>query len=205
MKRIARRTTRTFRESSDATLKDIERTYGAKTAKALVKYCELKKLDIDKVVYDTKEDGNGMTPWDMFDKWANRVLKLDIMGNFDDTIDWTGAEDETKKPKKLSRGNITKRDGDSTGKRFGKVYQAPTDFKTMEESSGSRMSDTDIVNWIGEELEECEWVDDISYSDDIGLKSAQVAIKVRDKVFIVSVEEDAGAAKQLLGWNEDEI
>ena len=73
------------------------------------------------------------------------------------------------------------------------------------EGSGSGMSDTDIVNWIGEELEECEWVDDISYSDDIGLKSAQVAIKVRDKVFIVSVEEDAGAAKQLLGWNEDEI
>ena len=73
------------------------------------------------------------------------------------------------------------------------------------EGSGSRMSDTDIVNWIGEELEECEWVDDSAYSEDIGGEAAQVAIRVGDKAFIVSVEEDAGATKQLFGWDEDEI
>jgi hypothetical protein len=90
----------TWQESSDATLRDISRTYGPKVAKALEKYCKTKKLDIEKVVTDTREDGNGMTAWDRFDVWAKRVLKVDIMDNFDDTIDWTGVGDDEQKSKK---------------------------------------------------------------------------------------------------------
>ena len=64
-----RRTRRMFKESLGV-LKDIEKTYGKKTAKALAKYCELKKLDVDDVISDLHQDGNGMTEWDKFDVWA---------------------------------------------------------------------------------------------------------------------------------------
>ena len=92
--------TRMFRESADIeTLKDIEKTYGKNTAKALDRYCrDMKKNPVD-VVSDLKADGNGMTEWDKFDVWAKRKLKLDIMDNFDDTIDWTGAEDDKDREK----------------------------------------------------------------------------------------------------------
>ena len=58
------------KEEKDLTLQDIERGYGKKVAQALVKYCALKKLDMNDVVGDMKADGNGMTPWDKFDVWA---------------------------------------------------------------------------------------------------------------------------------------
>ena len=96
-----------FRESTDAeTLKDIEKTYGKKTAMALDKYCKLFKKDLTNVVSDMKTDKNGMTEWDKFDRWAQRTMKVDIMDNFDDTIDWTGAEekkDDDKEEKKRER------------------------------------------------------------------------------------------------------
>lgn len=88
------------RESADdETLKDIEKTYGKKTALALDKYCKLFKKTPTNVVSDLKADGNGMTEWDKFDVWARRKLKIDIMDNFDDTVDWTGAEDDKKREK----------------------------------------------------------------------------------------------------------
>jgi hypothetical protein len=50
--------------------------------------------------------------------------------------------------------------------RFGDVYQAPTDFSTMNESGGSRMEDVDILDWIFQEMGECEWAGDLEYLDD---------------------------------------
>ena len=90
-----------FRESADEeTLKDIEKTYGKKAAMALDKYCKLFKKTPTNVVSDLKADGNGMTEWDKFDVWAKRKLKVDIMDNFDDTVDWTGAEGRDAADKK---------------------------------------------------------------------------------------------------------
>ena len=156
--------------SSDAILKDIERTYGAKTARALAKYCELKKIDVYKVVSDLKEDGNGMTEWDKFDVWAKKVKNLDIMDNFDDTVDWTGAEDERKREKEFAKAEKLAAKG--KGKRgmkkgrFGNVYSAPTDFSTMEESGASRMSKWDIASWISDEVRDCEWAVDVDFEND---------------------------------------
>jgi hypothetical protein len=179
------------KESNNVTLNDIERGYGKKVAQALVKYCSLKKLDIDDVVGDLTEDGNGMTPWDKFDTWAKNTQGIDIMDNFDDTYDWSGAEEREKADrereeeekreradaekglrqmrknqkdlKKLRRGLRRKA---KKGKRFGQVYQNPTDFSTMDEASGSNPEDEYFIsNWIGKELSDCEWAMDVDYAE----------------------------------------
>ncbi len=186
-----------WQESADATLKDIERTYGPKVAKALVKYCELKKLDIEQVVSDTKEDGNGMTLWDKFDVWAQKVQKLDIMGNFDDTIDWTGAEDEKKREKEFAKAEKLAAKG--KGKRgmkkgrFGDVYSAPTDFSTMDESKVNESAEKDaafVANWIQEELSDCEWVKRMGITKyEMGGESKFVIRTDEDKLLEVTVNE----------------
>ena len=186
-----------WQESADATLKDIERTYGPKVAKALVKYCELKKLDIEQVVSDTKEDGNGMTLWDKFDVWASKVQKLDIMGNFDDTIDWTGAEDETKREKEFAKAEKLAAKG--KGKRgmkkgrFGDVYSAPTDFSTIDESKVNESVEKDaafVANWIQEELSDCEWVKRTGITKyEMGGESKFVIRTDEDKLLEVTVNE----------------
>lgn len=179
--------------SSDAILKDIERTYGAKTARALAKYCELKKIDIYKVISDTKEDGNGMTEWDKFDVWAKKVKNVDIMGNFDDSIDWTGAEDERKREKELAKdeklaarkskrirkGKTSKKSG-----RFGRVHSAPTDFSTIDESTGG-MDAQSIADFCSEELGECEWVSLIKQGDNADF---EVTTTEGDKFKVVVTE-----------------
>lgn len=182
---------RIVKEGKDLTLKDIEHGYGKEVAQALVKYCALKKLDMDEVVSDLRTDGNGMTPWDKFDVWAQNTLDLDIMKDFDDTYDWSGAEERERKEreraeqekedelafkkglkeieknkkdlKKLRRD--LRRKNRKSG-RMGRVYQAPTDFSTMDESSGSRMEESDILDWIFQEMGECEWAEDMEYLDD---------------------------------------
>lgn len=186
-----------WQESADATLKDIERTYGPKVAKALVKYCELKKLDIEQVVSDTKEDGNGMTLWDKFDVWASKVQKLDIMGNFDDTIDWTGAEDEKKREKEFAKAEKLAAKG--KGKRgmkkgrFGDVYSAPTDFSTIDESKVNESVEKDaafVANWIQEELSDCEWVKRTGITKyEMGGESKFVIRTDEDKLLEVTVNE----------------
>ena len=188
-----------WQESADATLKDIERTYGPKVAKALVKYCELKKLDIEQVVSDTKEDGNGMTLWDKFDVWASKVQKLDIMGNFDDTIDWTGAEDEQKREKEFAKAEKLAAKGKSKGKRgmkkgrFGDVYSAPTDFSTIDESKVNESVEKDaafVANWIQEELSDCEWVKRMGITKyEMGGESKFVIRTDEDKLLEVTVNE----------------
>ena len=147
-----------FRESSDeATLLDIEKTYGKKTSLALDKYCKLFKKNPTDVVSDLKADGNGMTEWDKFDVWAKRKLKLDIMDNFDDTIDWTGAEDEPAKSKEKSKR--------TPKQRFGNVYDEPSLNDIYGEGSGSRMDEQDVLDFIGEELVSCDWVSNLDYDD----------------------------------------
>lgn len=178
--------------SSDAILKDIERTYGAKTARALAKYCELKKIDIYKVISDTKEDGNGMTEWDKFDVWAKKVKNVDIMGNFDDSIDWTGAEDERKREKELAKDEklaarkskrIRKGKPSKSG-RFGRVHSAPTDFSTIDESTGG-MDAQNIADFCSEELGECEWVSLIKQGDNADF---EVTTTKGDKFKVVVTE-----------------
>lgn len=183
--------------SSDAILKDIERTYGAKTARALAKYCELKKIDIYKVISDTKEDGNGMTEWDKFDVWAKKVKNVDIMSNFDDNIDWTGAEEERKREKELTKDEKLAAKG--KGKRgmkkvrFGDVYSAPTDFRTMEESKVNESVEKDaafVANWIQEELSDCEWVKRMGITKyEMGGESKFVIRTDEDKLLEVTVNE----------------
>lgn len=186
-----------WQESADATLKDIERTYGPKVAKALVKYCELKKLDIEQVVSDTREDGNGMTLWDKFDVWAQKVQKLDIMGNFDDTIDWTGAEDEKKREKEFAKAEkLAAKGKEKRGMkkgRFGDVYSAPTDFSTIDESKVNESVEKDaafVANWIQEELSDCEWVKRTGITKyEMGGESKFIIRTDEDKLLEVTVNE----------------
>jgi hypothetical protein len=140
---------RKINESSEQeTLKEIERTYGKKVRDALVKYCTAKNLDITDTVYETKTDGNGQTPWDKFDNWAEKKLGLDIMGDFDDDFDYTGADARAKRERGLQEVPLASLD-------------------SFDEGSGSNPIDEYFIrNWIAEELEECEWVDpsEIEYS-----------------------------------------
>ena len=164
-----------FRESTNTeTLKDIEKTYGKKAAMALDKYCKLFKKDLTNVVSDMKTDKNGMTEWDKFDRWAQRTMKVDIMDNFDDTIDWTGAEekkDDDKEEKKRER------DERSAARKITRdikeLHKNKKELKKLRKGmrkgllrESTRMDENDILDWIFQEMGECEWVDDINYLDD---------------------------------------
>lgn len=126
---------------SDDTLIDIENTYGKEVKDALVEYCKLKKLTPDAVIDDMSEDGNGMTEWDKFDNWAEKKLGLDIMGKFKtDDYDWTGAD-------------TARKEQDDWEAEHGE------EERFMEGSRSNPIDEGYIVNWIGEELMACEWVD----------------------------------------------
>lgn len=152
---------RRFTESDAATLKDIERAYGKDTARALAKYCALKKIDMTKVVSDMRTDGNGMTEWDKFDVWAKNTQRLDIMGNFDDTIDWTGASDDEKREKKEREIAKPMRMAKVSARRA-KNRRKPR----FSEGSGSRMDVWEISQWIADELNDCEWAHDVHFRND---------------------------------------
>ena len=166
-----------WQESADATLKDIERTYGKKTALALDKYCKLFKKNPTNVVSDMKMDGNGMTEWDKFDVWAQRKLKVDIMDNFDDTVDWTGADDDRKREKEFDDADKKEerkaaRKAKRAAKRLLKKKQHAShalhthDTPHFNEGSGSNPCDEYFIShWIGEQLSECEWAQDVDYGD----------------------------------------
>jgi hypothetical protein len=159
------------------TLKDIEKSYGAKVAKALAKYCNIKKLDINQVVGDLRTDGNGLTPWDKFDIWAKKTQGLDIMDNFDDTVDWSGAEDDAKREKEFSTLDdeeqaLTKKRARKAEKLRRKKRQRAShslreyDIPEFNEGSGSNPEDEYFIsNWIGEQLSDCEWAHDVDYGE----------------------------------------
>lgn len=138
---------RKINESSEQeTLKEIESTYGKKVRDALVKYCTAKNLDITETVYETKTDGNGQTPWDKFDNWAEKRLGLDIMGDFDDDFDYTGADARAKRERGLQEVPLASMD-------------------SFDEGSGSQKDEYQIAEFIGEELRECEWVNNFNWGD----------------------------------------
>lgn len=120
---------RKINESSEQeTLKEIERTYGKKVRDALVKYCTAKNLDITETVYETKTDGNGQTPWDKFDNWAEKKLGLDIMGDFDDDFDYTGADARAKRERGLQEVPLASLDSFDEGSGNGMDEYEMADF-----------------------------------------------------------------------------
>lgn len=249
--------------ADDETLKDIEKTYGKNTARALDRYCKMFNKKAVDVVSDMKMDGNGMTEWDKFDVWARRKLKLDIMDNFDDTFDWTGTEErknddkeekkrekderraerkikrdlkELRKNKKdlkklrrgmrkgrrLARESMDVQDGrvddllekigdylvsdygvDGNVEKYkfgpriyftidGKEYYVEVNGKDLgrlvREGSGSRMEESDILDWIYEEMGQCEWAGDMDFLDDGN--AFEVSLPGADgDVFKVSVQK----------------
>lgn len=124
-----------IKESNDVTLDEVAKEYGTDVAKALVRYCREMKTTPDEVLNDMTEDIKGMTKWDKFDNWANRKLGLDVMGNFDD------------------------KGVDWTGAEADRRRE-----KEMVDES-SRMTDQDILDWIGQEVSEAEWCADMTFDD----------------------------------------
>ena len=186
---------RMWQESTDSeTIKDIERTYGKKTAMALSKYCEIKDITPTEVVSDLSEDRNGMTAWDKFDVWAKRTMKVDVMGNFDDTYDWTGAADERKREKEFSKLERKERAKARSKARnaLKKRNRADHALKMVDmsgldkfqEGSGSNPIDEYFIqDWIANELNECEWVGKVINGADF------VLVKTQDgERFCVTVE-----------------
>ena len=190
--------TRMFRESADAeTLKDIEKTYGKKTAMALEKYCKLFKKDLTNVVSDLKADKNGMTEWDKFDRWAQRTMKIDFMDNFDDTTDWTGAEDDRKREREFADADKEEeRKAAKKARRAAKrmlkkrqrdghaldTFDQPR-FGHYSEGSGSNPEDEYFIsNWIGSELSDCEWAMDVDYGE------SPILLTTRAGTFKITVE-----------------
>ena len=156
-----------FKESLGV-LKDIEKTYGKKTALALDQYCKLKKLDPAYVAFDTTQDKNGMTPWDWFDNYARKKLGIDIMDNFDDTIDWTGTSGKgVDKEREIP------------------IYDSPTRGDMYGESGGR--DPQDVLDFLVEEMRDCEWIADITFDD-----YAPICYLESDdgKRFVVSVDWD---------------
>lgn len=162
---------RTIKESAnDITIDEIESMYGVEVRKALEKYCSIKRLSPDEVVNDTMTDGNGQTEWDKFDNWAEKKLGLDIMGKFDtdDDYDWTGADTARKEEDDWESDH---RD----------------EFVESFDEPENEVDEGFIVNWIGEELYGCEWID----SDEIKFYPDEaVEISTRDgDVYRISVNK----------------
>ena len=124
-----------IKESNDVTLDEVAKEYGTDVAKALVRYCREMKTTPDEVLNDMTEDRKGMTKWDRFDTWANRKLGLDVMGNFDDKGVDWTGAEEDRRREK----------------------------EMVDESS--RMTDQDILDWIGQEVSEAEWCTDMTFDD----------------------------------------
>lgn len=154
---------------------NIERMYGVKVAQMLRKYCELKNIDPYVVVKDTSIDKNGMCAWDKFDVWA-KGKGVDFAAGFGnvDVDDLLGVG-KPKKGKKKAKG------------RAARIYDRPTDSDIYGEGSASRMDESDIINWIFEEMQDCEWVDDIESPDCYPVASFEVSTP--EDVFKVSVQK----------------
>ena len=128
------------------TLREIEKWYGKKTAEELVKYCSAKKIGVDAVAASDSE-------WDRFETWA-KGKKRGLGTNSSKFDNWKDA--------------ASLDDGDKRG-RAAKVYDRPTDADIYGEGSGSEPVDEYFIsNWIGDELQDCEWVDPsaIQYAGD---------------------------------------
>lgn len=164
-----------IKESQEASLKDIESSYGKGVAKALVKYCNEKDKDIEKVINNTTPDRFGLTEWDWFEKWAKRTLKLDIYGGFSD--DWMDDIDNDSKKNDDSDDNDSNLSDGISSRKLSKskrrklsrgipVHDLPTRSDMMMRESGGGYDAQGILDWIGDELIECDWVNDNMTFDD---------------------------------------
>ena len=139
--------------NNEEAYKYIKDTFGAKVEAALRKYCELKKKDPNAVAFDTSKDGSGNTAWDKFDAWA-RSKGLDIMEN----LGSNSLDDFIDEPKTSAKKRATAR-------RYSHSlpeYDIPFKGDMYREGSGSRMDEYQIAEFIGEELRECEWVENFN-------------------------------------------
>ena len=122
--------------------------------------------DIDKVINDLTPDKVGLTEWDWFEKWAKRTLKLDIYGGFSD--DWKdeldkdakGEDDEEDAKEKVKNAKKKRKLG-----RELKVYPTPSRSDYMMAESSSPIDPQYVIDWIGEEIGDCEWCADYTYDD----------------------------------------
>ena len=122
------------------TLREIEKWYGKDTASALVQYCDKMKKDIDDVAGNDRE-------WDRFEMWS-KSKKRGLGTHSSKFSDWQKAakmDDDNKRKKKA-----------------GKEFEEPDVYL---EGSGSRMEENDILDWIFQEMGDCEWADDMEYVD----------------------------------------
>lgn len=184
---------RKINESSDKeTLKEIERTYGKKVREALVKYCEKKGLDITQTVYDTKTDGNGQTPWDKFDNWAETKLGLDVMSGFDDTDidDILGFKGGRKGADDIAKGRRSS----------AKIYDRPVDSDIYAEGSGSGMDEYEMANFIARILDREGTIYVDEYGDDADFFFEYNGIPYRVKVEEVDEYTSRDSHDEPLPW-----
>lgn len=149
------------------TLREIEKWYGKETAAALVQYCDAMEKEIDDVAGDDKE-------WDRFEMWS-KSKKRGLGTNSGKFNDWQKAsriDDKGDVQRAITR------------------YDVPVSSDIYGEESGSRMDEFDILNWIYEEMRDCEWAE-IDKSDISGDKAEfEVALPGPDgDVFRVSVQK----------------
>ena len=132
------------------TLREIEKWYGKDTADALVEYCDTMEKEIDQVADSDRE-------WDKFERWTktkgarrDKIGKKIRMGTDSSKFDhWLKA---------------AKMDNDGK-KRKGNEYSLVDNDEMFQEGSGSQRDEQDILDFITEELYECEGVSDIDYDD----------------------------------------
>ena len=159
-------------EKTSAVYGQIEKMFGAQVAALLEEYCTLKELDPYKVAFDEKADGTGSTLWDKFSVWAKNKKHVNVNAKFDD------YDVDAELNRTSGRGRATR------------TYDTPVDSDIYGEGSGSKMDEFDILNWIYEEMRDCEWaeIDTSDISDDKA--ELEVALPGPDgDVFRVSVQK----------------
>ena len=154
------------RESEDA-LAWVKKMFGSKTASMLQDYCAEKDKDFNKVVWDESPDGSGVTEWDKFETWAKNKRRTNVQRDrFGDTT----IDDY------LPGGN-------SRRGRLGKVYDEPSMSDMVAEATG--MDEYAIAEYIGEELQDCEWVSNFNWGD-----YADMTVEVDGVKYRISVERE---------------
>lgn len=158
------------------TLKEITKWYGKATADALVEYCDKNGLSIDDVAESDRE-------WDRFEKWSKSRKRG--LGRY--SSKFNGWQDAARidEPEDGERA-VTRYDMPTDSDIYGESTEEcaacgqPLNLKSdpymmrkgkpvcmdcyengeaIMEGSGSRMDEFDILNWIYEEMRDCEWAE----------------------------------------------
>jgi hypothetical protein len=133
------------------------------------------------------------------------------MDNFDDTYDWSGAEERERKEREREEEEKKERDAAEKGlkeivqhkkelrklrrdlrrknkrksKKFAQVYDAPSDFSEMDEASGSRMDKYAISEKICESLSDCEWANNLDTAN-----GNDIMLTVDGRNYTITVESN---------------